>query len=224
MNLDDINNLDFENVGAWPLAARLVASFLAGLLVLGGIYWVDTKKQMEAFELVKREEKDLKIKFEYKQKRAANLEQYKQQLKELEKSFGSMLRKLPSKTEVPGLLEDISNRGVQAGLHFELFDPQEEIGHDFYLELPIKMSLSGTYHDIGRFISEVAALDRIVTLHDFELRFPTEQLLGKNQKEKRKRPKGALILEVTAKTYRYADSVELKGKSKRGKKSKRKRR
>ena len=208
MNLDDLNNLDFENVGAWPIAVHIVASIIAGILVIGGIYYVDTQKQLTELKTKQREERDLKTRFEYKQQKAANLEKYKKQLKDLQKSFGSMLRKLPSKTEVPGLLEDISNQGVESGLDFVMFDPLNEISLDFYVELPVRMSLAGHYHNIGQFISRVAALDRIVTMHDFDLRFPPEKTNKKGQKKKKKDP-GKLLLEVTAKTYRYADEEEI---------------
>lgn len=209
MNLDDINNLDFENLGTWPLAAQLAISFLVGLLVIGGVYWVDSKKQLEQLEQVRREEQDLRVKFEFRQQQAANLNKYKDQLAELEKSFGSMLKKLPSKTEVPGLLEDISTQGLESGLTFELFDPQDEVGHDFYVELPIKISLSGPYHNLGQFVSRLAGLDRIVTLHDFELRFPNKPSNSPKDEPHKKLPKGSLTLDVTAKTYRYADVSEI---------------
>jgi type IV pilus assembly protein PilO len=156
------------------------------------------KDQVPVLEKVQQEEKTLKAGFEQKQQKAANLEEYKQQLAEIESSFGTMLRQLPGKTEVPSLLVDISQTGLAAGLAEELFQPVGEVRKEFYAELPIRIRLRGGYHALGEFVSEIAGLPRIVTLHDIEI--------TKDAKS------DDLVLNVTAKTYRYLDDDEEAGK------------
>jgi type IV pilus assembly protein PilO len=139
----------------------------------------------------------LRVSFEQKQKKAANFSAYKAQLAEIERSFGTMLRQLPGKTEIPNLLVDISQTGLAAGLEEELFQPMDEVRRDFYAEKPIKIRLKGSYHEFGRFVSDIAALPRIVTLHDIEIA-PVDK----------DAPADDLVLNVTAKTYRYLDENE----------------
>ena len=180
-----------------------VAVFVAG-------FFLDTKKQIAKLERSERNEIALKKDFETKQAKAVNLEAYKQQLKEIEESFGAMLRQLPSKTEVEGLLVDISQTGLASGIEFQLFKPQGERFIEFYAELPIQMKMTGNYHEFGNFVSGVAALPRIVTLHDISI----------TQDKKTAK----LTMEVTAKTYRYLDDDEIqqqKSKSKKGKRGRR---
>ena len=159
----------------------------------GGTYYYVLKSQMPRLERAEADEQDLKQTFERKQRKAANFDAYKAQLEEMERSFGAMLRQLPGETEVENLLVDISQAGLASGLDEELFQPNPEIPRDFYAELPIKIRLSGSYHEFGSFVSAVAALPRIVTLHDIIItpEDPTEY--------------DQLSLEVTAKTYRYLD-------------------
>ena len=164
------------------------------------------KKQSAKLQRAEKEEVTLKQEFESKQAKAVNLDAYKQQLKDIEESFGAMLRQLPSKTEVEGLLVDISQTGLASGIEFQLFKPEGEKYIDFYAELPIKMKMTGTYHEFGNFVSGVAALPRIVTLHDISI--------TKDQKSDR------LTMEVTAKTYRYLDETEIAAHKKTGKKKK----
>jgi len=201
----DLNNLDFSNIGNWPVAVKiaLIALVCAGAAAAG--FFLDIKGQIESLERAEKQELTLKQEFENKQAKAVNLEAYKQQLKEIEESFGAMLRQLPSKTEVEGLLVDISQTGLASGIEFELFKPQGERFIEFYAELPISMQMTGTYHEFGSFVSGVAALPRIVTLHDIVI----SESKGKGNR---------LTMNVTAKTYRYLDENELAAQKKKGKK------
>lgn len=193
MNLSELNELDINNIAAWPLPARIfiVALVFAGVLGLG--YWLDIKDQRINLEKVEAKETELRRTFEAKAKKAANLEAYEQQLEEMKASFGAMLRQLPNKTEVAELLVDISQTGLASGLEFELFKPQGEVPKDFYAELPISIRVKGDYHEFGNFVSGVAALPRIVTVHDINV------VPGKN---------GELTMDMLAKTYRYMDEEE----------------
>lgn len=164
--------------------------------VLGAGYYFDTKDQRRSFANVQVEEQRLKVTFETKQRKAANLEPLKQQLALMKESFGNLLRLLPDRTEIEGLLVDISQSGLASGLEFELFKPAPEEPRDFYAIQPIKLRVTGEYHQFGEFISAVAALPRIVTQHDVYIRVP-------NKKEPAR-----LVMEATAKTYRYLDEEE----------------
>lgn len=216
MNID-INDLDFSNAGNWPLAIKIVAV----LLVCGAVgfagYWFDTKEQLATLDDAKAKEVELKKEFETKQAVAANLIPYRRQMKEMEKSFGALLLQLPSKTEVAELLVDVSREGLKAGLEFELFKPGAEKKKDFYAEYPINIRVVGTYHQFGNFASGIAALPRIVTLHNLKI----------NQKKATKGKAGGsgatLVMEATANTYRYLDQDELSAGKKTKKKGKRKR-
>jgi len=192
--LEQLRSLDANDPGRWPLLFRALAIALIFVLVIGGgIYLFVVKEQLPILERVEREEQDLRGTFEQKQRKAANFDAYKAQLAEMERSFGAMLRQLPGKTEVPSLLVDISQTGLAAGLEENLFQPSPEIRKEFYAELPIKIQLTGGFHELGKFVSGIAALPRIVTLHDIEVK--PEQDNAPNQ----------LVLDVTAKTYRYLD-------------------
>lgn len=195
MNLEDLNNLDFNNIGNWPPAAKgaLIAVIVAAVLFLG--YWFDVKEQIASLERAEKREQELKSTFEAKARKAANLEAYEQQLAEMRESFGAMLRQLPDKTEVAELLVDISQTGLASGLEFELFKPQGEVPKEFYAELPISIKVNGTYHEFGNFVSGVAALPRIVTVHDIIIQPGKEG--------------GELSMEMLAKTYRYLDEEEV---------------
>jgi len=203
----NLNDLDFSNIGKWPtvLKVALIIIVCAAVAVAG--FFLDVKKQSAKLQRAEREEITLKQEFENKQAKAVNLDAYKQQLKDIEESFGAMLRQLPSKTEVEGLLVDISQTGLASGIEFQLFKPEGERYIDFYAELPIKMKMTGTYHEFGNFVSGVAALPRIVTLHDISI--------TKDGKSDR------LTMEVTAKTYRYLDEAEIAAHKKTAGKKKR---
>lgn len=193
MKLQDINNLDFNDVGEWPAPLKLFLVLLVAILVGVAWYYMDTQDQYVALERVRREEKDLRTSFEEKQQKAANYEKYKAQLAEMKQTFGAMLRQLPNKKEVADLLIDVSQTGLAAGLEFQLFQPQNEIPKDFYAELPIKLRVVGDYHEFGEFISGIAALPRIVTMHDIDIKPITGQRAG------------GLVMEATAATYRYLE-------------------
>lgn len=199
MNLSeiDINDLDFSNIANWPLPARIFAIILVAIAVLGLGYWLDIKDQQLRLDQVEQKEGELKSVFEVKARKAANLEAYEQQLEEMRQSFGAMLRQLPNKTEVADLLVDVSQTGLASGLEFDLFKPQAEIPRDFYAELPISIKVRGNYHEFGAFVSGVAALPRIVTLHDIAILPPAKDA-----------PIGELSMELTAKTYRYLEEDE----------------
>ena len=196
--LEELKTLDPKDPGRWPLLFRGLA-ILVLFLVLAAvfIYFVPIQNQAPELERAQREEQDLLRTFDERQRKAANFEAYKAQLKEMERSFGAMLRQLPGRTEVPSLLVDISQTGLAAGLQEKLFQPAAEVRRDFYAELPIRIRLTGSYHQFGSFVSGIAALPRIVTLHDITIS-PEAKDSGYDQ----------LTLDVTAKTYRYLDEAE----------------
>lgn len=191
----DLADLDFENVGSWPTGAKamvIIVLFLA-LLVGGYYYHLDTlSNQLQDAE---SRELDLRRQFERKSFEVENLEAYKVQLEEMRESFGALVSQLPSDTEVPGLLEDISSKGELNGLQIETIDLRAEILEEFYVELPISISAIGSYHDLGAFISGMAGLPRIVTLHDFEIEMSDDDSAN-------------LDMNITARTYRYRDDPD----------------
>ena len=198
MTFDDLKSLDWRDPGRWPLPVRLGAIgiwFLAAFLVVGYFFvWQAQQPELERYQL---DEMKLRNEFREKHGKAVNLDLYKQQLADIERSFGAMLRQLPGKTEVPNLLVDISQTGLAAGLQQQLFQPLNQQNRDFYAELPIKIRLVGSYHQFGDFVSGIAALPRIVTLHDVSI------------KETAKNSFDQLQMDVTAKTYRYLDEEEI---------------
>jgi type IV pilus assembly protein PilO len=202
--LEQLRALDPNDPGRWPLAVRVgtVALLFALAAAAGYWYFVWKAKRPELLE-ARAKETELWNTLETKARKAANLQAYKDQLAEMEKSFGAMLRQLPNKTEVPNLLVDISQTGLAAGLEEKLFQPQGEVRKDFYAELPITIRLTGNYHQMGNFAGGIAALPRIVTLHDIEI-VPAG---GKDARGTGPVP-GDLTLNVTAKTYRYLDDEE----------------
>ena len=198
MTFDELKQLDWRDPGRWPLPVRLgaIAAFfvILSLLMLYFLVWSQKKDDLASAQ---SKEQELREEFRTKHAKAVNLNLYKQQLEDIQKSFGAMLRQLPGKTEMEALLVDISQTGVGVGLSQQLFQPQPEQSRDFYAERPIKIRLTGSYHQMGEFVSGIAALPRIVTLHNVELK----QVQG-----------GAfdqLQLDVTAKTYRYLDDEEV---------------
>jgi len=200
MNLmQELRALDPRDPGRWPFAVRGLATLICFVLVSALlIYFFVWSDRMP--DLQQREDQEQALRNEYKTKhsKAANLALYKQQLADIEKSFGALLRQLPSKTEVPNLLVDISQTGLAAALQEKLFQPGTELKKDFYAELPIRITLTGTYHDFGAFVSGIAALPRIVTLHDITI-VPVDKSSGFDN----------LQLDLTAKTYRYLDDDEI---------------
>jgi type IV pilus assembly protein PilO len=201
MNLNDFKNLDPNNIGNWPVAAKAIVIILLCAAVLGAGYWFDTQDQIAALKKVESEEQTLRNTFEAKQKKSANLEPLKRQLAEMKQSFGALLRLLPNKTEIEALLVDISQSGLASGLEFELFKPRAEIPQDFYAIQPIQIRVAGTYHEFGEFISAVAALPRIVTQHNIHIRPRDKRGSGSD-----------LLMDMVAKTYRYLEDDEMRPK------------
>ncbi len=206
MNLSEIN-WDLEAAGTWPVPVKIAAIILLSAAVAGLWFYFDTREQLAQLETVRKKEIDLKQTFARKQKKAANLEEYKQQLAEMEKTFGDMLRQLPNKAEVPALLVDVSQTGLASGLEFELFQPQGEVKKDFYAELPIKVRVTGDYDQLGMFVSGLAALPRIVTVHDVAI----EPIKDSDR----------LVMNAIIKTYRYLEEDEVDKGRKQGKKRRR---
>jgi type IV pilus assembly protein PilO len=198
VDLNQLNELDIQNVGEWPNVAKAILILLLCGSVAGAWYWFDTKDQLLHLEAVEVEETALRATLESKQRKAANLSAYRQQLEEMKESFGAMLRQLPDKTEVAALLVDVSQTGLAAGLEFELFQPSGELLKDFYAELPIQVRVSGQYHEFGHFISGLAALPRIVTIHDVDIGVGADKggIPGDSV---------PLDFRATVKTYRYLD-------------------
>lgn len=192
--LDQLRSLDANDIGRWPFVFRaMLIAVIFVVVVGGGYYYFVVESQWPVLERVKQDEQELRTTFQRKQRKAANFNAYHEQLQEMERSFGAMLRQLPGKTEVPSLLVDISQTGLGAGLEEKLFQPSSEIRKDFYAELPIKIRLTGGFHELGNFVSGIAGLPRIVTLHDIEIKPENQNSFGD------------LVLDVTAKTYRYLD-------------------
>ncbi|HTY93073.1 MAG TPA: type 4a pilus biogenesis protein PilO [Steroidobacteraceae bacterium] len=196
--LEELRALDPREPGRWPLPIRIgaVAVWLVVLTFILVYFFVWTNES-PVLDQYQQEEQKLRQEFRTKHAQAVNLSVYKQQLADIERSFGALLRQLPGRTEVPNLVVDISQTGLAAGLQEKLFQPGPEVKKDFYAELPIRIRLSGSYHQFGQFVSGIAALPRIVTLHDIEIK-PD----GKSGYDN-------LILDLTAKTYRYLDEDEL---------------
>ncbi len=192
--VDELKSLDVNDVGRWPLAFRAAVITIVFVAVLGlGVYWTIIEDKAPQLQRAQEEEQTLRVSFENKQRKAANYDAYKAQLTQMEQSFGTMLRQLPGETEIPSLIVDISQTGLAAGLQEKLFQPQGEVPKDFYAEKPITISLSGGYHEIANFVSGVAALPRIVTLHDINITPDDPDNYD------------SLTLQVTAKTYRYLE-------------------
>jgi len=202
MNMPALNELDFHNLGGWPTPIKLAAVAIVCAIVLGLGYQFDTRDQLEALREVEQKEQALKETLAVKQAKAVNLEAYKRQSEEMKKSFGAMIRQLPNRTEVAELLVDVSQTGLANGLEFELFQPTEEIPQEFYAELPIKLRVIGHFHEFGNFVSGLAALPRIVTLHDIHIMHRPES------RSDAEADNSLLVMDATAKTYRYLDEEE----------------
>ena len=194
MNLDELRNLNLRNVGGWPALPKilLLTGIVVVILALG--YFLDWKDQWETLESAQAEEGKLKVQYTEKKAKAINFELYAQQLSEVEQSFGALVKQLPNRSEIDALLTDINQAGLGRGLQFELFRPaaQEKMA-EFYAELPIRLRITGTYHDMGAFASDIAQLPRIVTLNDIAIT----------------NDKGNLVLDADAKTFRYLDEEEI---------------
>jgi type IV pilus assembly protein PilO len=195
MTLDELRRLDPKKIGSWPAGPKIGVLLLALLAILGAAYWFDWKAQGEQIDAERGKEEELKKTFVVKKTEALDLPLYRKQLEDIEKQFGALLKQLPGKSEIDALLTDINQAGLGRGLQFELFKPAaDETVRDFYAELPINIRITGNYHDIGAFASDVGKLSRIVTLNDIGLTSAKD---------------GTLIMDATAKTFRYLDEDEL---------------
>lgn len=193
MTLDELRRLDPKKIGSWPVPAKLGVLLIAFVLIVVAGYWFDWQHQIDEIDREKQKETQLRNTFLEKKKLAINLPAYRKQLEDIEKQFGALLKQLPGKAEIDALLIDINQAGLGRGLQFELFKPGQESVRDFYAELPIAIKITGGYHDIGAFASDIARLPRIVTLNDISLTTA----------------KDVLVMDATAKTFRYLDENEL---------------
>lgn len=199
---DDFRNLNPKDVGAWPIAPRvavLIGIFVAALVAGWWFVWND---QLDTLETRQRDELKLKEEFVAKKKQSVNLALYTQQLSEIDRSFGALLKQLPDKSEVESLLIEINQSGMGRGLQFELFKPGQEVSKDFYAELPINVRITGSYHDFGAFAGDIGRLSRIVTLNNISI--TTDP----------KTKDGSLVMDAITKTFRYLDEEELAAKKK----------
>ena len=194
MDFAELKNVNLTNIGTSPLWVKVLLISIVCIAILFTGYWLHHKNQLEDLKRVQTKEVELRTTFENKAEKAANLEPYKVQLEEMRRTFGTLLRQLPSKTEIPALIVDISQTGLASGLEIELFKPNSESRKEFYAEKPISLRVKGNYHQFGTFASEIAALPRIVTLHNISL-----TPAGKNKD---------MAMTATAKTYRYLEEDE----------------
>ncbi|HET6655518.1 MAG TPA: type 4a pilus biogenesis protein PilO [Gammaproteobacteria bacterium] len=192
-DLQAINDLDFREAGNWPVAGKATLIALIFAVIVGAGYWFTIRDKIDQLHTARQQEVTLKDQYEAKAHKAANLDALKAQLAEMQTSFGTLLRQLPSQTEVDSLLRDISQTAQVDGLEQKLFQPQSENKKDFYAEKPIHMVVTGGFHDLAKFVSDVAALPRIVTLHEINIK-----PVGKNESDE-------LSMSLTAKIYRYLD-------------------
>ncbi len=192
----NLNELTLDNVGQWPVFVRYLVSAVLALILIAIAFWIFIKPKIDEYDALVTQEQVLRTDFENKQRQAASLKQYVAQLKEMKERFNAMLKELPAEDKMPGLLEDISKTGIASGLVFELFAPQPEVVHDFYIELPINMTVVGNYHQLAVFISRIVEMSRIVTLHDF--------VITVQASDKQKTNLGDLLeMKIMAKIYRY---------------------
>lgn len=203
MTLDDIKRLDPKKIGSWPVMPKLAVLIIVLVVIVGLSYWFDWKEQSEKIDAERTKEEQLKTVFIDKKKQALNLPAYRKQLEDIEKQFGALLKQLPGKSEMDALLTDINQAGLGRGLQFELFKPAaEESTKEFYAERPITIRITGSYHDLGAFASDIGKLSRIVTLNDIAL------AAGKGD---------TLVMDATAKTFRYLDDEEIAAQRKKDK-------
>ncbi len=196
IDLSQIDVEDLKKVGSAPLAVRVSIIVIVCILVAAAGIWFIIMPQLDALDAAEKKEVELRRNFDIKQSKAANLDAYAQQLDEMKRSFGTLLRQLPNKTEIESLLTDISQTGIASGLEIEYFKPEGLVQKEFYAEFPIKLRVTGRYHQFARFVSGVAALPRIVTMRDITIKHPNKDSGVR------------LIMEVTAVTYQYLDENE----------------
>ncbi|MGY6216261.1 type 4a pilus biogenesis protein PilO [Methylolobus aquaticus] len=203
MNLDLTQiDWDLERAGTWPLAVKALVIGVLCIATTGVWYYLGTRNQLEQLAAEEAQESQLKQTFEIKQKKAVNLEAYKKQLVEIQQTFGDLLKQLPDKTQVPDVLVDVSQTGLASGLEFELFKPAEEVNKEFYAELPIQIRVVGDFLKFGTFVSGLAALPRIVTIHNIKI--------SRRSEGNTKGSKEQLLMDAVVKTYRYLDETAAK--------------
>ena len=203
MKLEDFNNIDFKNVGNLPMPVKMVLLGVLSLILVGLGYWFLWSPEIDELEQAKAKEQELRQTFLAKKAQAVKIDAYRQQMIDIEKTFGALLKQLPDKSQMDGLLTDINQAGLGRGLEFELFKPGQESAADFYAEMPIQIRIVGSYHDIGAFATDISRLSRIVTLNDLSIAPVSNG--GKDM----------LSLDAVAKTYRYLDNSEIASKSKK---------
>ncbi len=201
MKLDDFNNIDFKNSGSLPMPVKLVLLGILAIVLIGLGYWFLWSPEIDNLNQAKAKEQELRQTFVTKKAQAIKVDAYKQQMIDIEKTFGALLKQLPDKSQMDGLLTDINQAGLGRGLEFDLFKPGQETVADFYAEMPIQIKIKGNYHDVGAFATDISKLSRIVTLNDLNI-----APLNKDTKD------SILTMEATAKTYRYLDSSEVAAK------------
>jgi len=208
MKLEDFNNIDIKNAGNLPLPVKAVLLLALLVLLIGAGYWFIWSPAAEELDKARAKESDLRNVFLDKKRQSINLEAYKEQMVEIERTFGALLKQLPDKSQMDGLLTDINQAGLARGLEFELFKPGKEVIGDFYAEMPIQIKVAGNYHDLGAFATDVSKLSRIVTLNDLVVSTATVKGKGGDEPADASR----LVMEAVAKTYRYLDASEIAAK------------
>jgi type IV pilus assembly protein PilO len=207
MTLDDLKNIDINNLGSWPVPIKIGGILVVCAIVLFAGFWFLIQGELEQYSEAQLKEEGLRETYMNKKALAINLPAYKEQMEEMEQTFGSLLRQLPNTTEVPDLLVDITQAGLGRGLEFTLFRPEKELPKDFYAEMPISVEVRGTYHELAQFVSDVAALPRIVTFGDIVIS------ASKDNK---------LTMSAKAKTYRYMEEGSVKKQEKAGSRTRKK--
>jgi len=199
MTLDELNKLDLKTLADWPLHTKIVALALLFAAIVAAGWWFDWRGGLETLAVAQKKEEELRGTFTVKKKQAINLEAYVKQLADIKQAFGALLKQLPNKQEMDALITDVNQAGLGRGLQFELFKPEAETATEFYAETPIKVKVTGGYHDVAAFVSDVAKLSRIVTMHDIAME-PSKD--------------GVLAMDATVKTYRYLDEEEVMAQKK----------
>lgn len=217
MKLEDFSNIDFKNTGNLPLPVKAVLLLILFVVLIGLGYWFLWKPASETLEKARATEAELRTVFLDKKRQSINLELYKQQMVEIENTFGALLKQLPDKSQMDGLLSDINKVGLARGLEFELFKPGREVIGDFYAEMPIQIKVVGSYHDLGGFATDVSKLSRIVTLNDVVI---TNASSSRKGKQSAAVGESDLMMEAVAKTYRYLDPSEIASKKEAANKAK----
>jgi type IV pilus assembly protein PilO len=205
MTLDELNKLDLKTLADWPLPTKLVALALLCLAIVLAGWWLDWRTGMESLEGARQKETELRGVFTTKKNQAINLDAYKKQFADIEQAFGALLKQLPNKQEMDALITDVNQAGLGRGLQFDLFKPEAESVSEFYAETPIRVKVTGGYHDVAAFVSDVSKLSRIVTLHEIGME------PGKD---------GVLNMDAVVKTYRYLDDEEVIARKQQAKEQK----